>query len=173
MIPVDTSRNRKCLHSKKKKLKEMYFYFNVNKMFNVNLNFLYGEFLKKMFNSKPSFPDHFPWPNPSKNLWTHPPPLSMGFSKQEHWSGLPCSPPRESPRPRDWTQVSCIAGGLFPVWATSEAHSKVKDKRTANGTSPAVQWLWLLPTQAARVLSLVWELRPNMPQGTAKRKVLK
>ena len=28
-------------------------------------------------------------------LWTvaHPPPLSMGFFRQEYWSGLPCSPP--------------------------------------------------------------------------------
>ena len=24
-------------------------------------------------------------------------PLSMGFSKQEHWSGLPCSPPGDLP----------------------------------------------------------------------------
>ena len=53
---------------KKKKLKEMYSYFNVNKIFNINLNFLYGKFLKKMFNSKPSFPDHFPGPNPSKYM---------------------------------------------------------------------------------------------------------
>ena len=22
-------------------------------------------------------------------------PVSMGFSRQEHWSGLPCSPPRD------------------------------------------------------------------------------
>ena len=28
-------------------------------------------------------------------------PLSMGFSRQENWSGLPCPPPGESSRPRD------------------------------------------------------------------------
>ena len=36
--------------------------------------------------------------------------LSMGFSRQEYWSGLPC-PPRGSSRPRDQTQVfyvSCV-----------------------------------------------------------------
>ena len=27
-------------------------------------------------------------------------PLSMGFSRQEYWSGLPCSPPGELPDPR-------------------------------------------------------------------------
>ena len=28
---------------------------------------------------------------------THQAPLSMGFSKQEHWSGLPCPPPGDLP----------------------------------------------------------------------------
>ena len=27
------------------------------------------------------------------------PPLSMGFSRQEHWSGLPCPPPGNLPHP--------------------------------------------------------------------------
>ena len=26
-------------------------------------------------------------------------PLSMGFSRQEHWSGLPCPPPGDLPNP--------------------------------------------------------------------------
>ena len=37
-------------------------------------------------------------------------PLPMGFSRQEYWSGLPCSPPRIFP-PKDRTHVfyvSCI-----------------------------------------------------------------
>ena len=29
---------------------------------------------------------------------------------------------RGSSQPRDWTQVSCIAGRFFPSWATREAH---------------------------------------------------
>ena len=29
---------------------------------------------------------------------------------------------RGSSQPRDWTQVSCIAGGFFTIWATREAH---------------------------------------------------
>ena len=34
-------------------------------------------------------------------LWTvvHKTPLSMGFSKQEYWSGLPCPPPGDLPNP--------------------------------------------------------------------------
>ena len=40
-------------------------------------------------------------------------PLSMGFSKKEYWSGLPC--PSLGNVPRDQPQISCIAGGFFTV----------------------------------------------------------
>ena len=35
-------------------------------------------------------------------LWTiaHQSPLSVGFSRQEYWSGRPCPPPRDLPNPR-------------------------------------------------------------------------
>ena len=36
------------------------------------------------------------------------------------WAAIPFS--RASSRPRDWTKVSWIAGGLFIIWATSEGH---------------------------------------------------
>ena len=41
-------------------------------------------------------------------LWTvaHQAPLTMGFSRQEYWSGLPCPPPGESSPPRDQTCIS-------------------------------------------------------------------
>ena len=37
----------------------------------------------------------------SVTLWTvaHQSPLSMGFSRQEYWSGLPCLPPGDLPDP--------------------------------------------------------------------------
>ena len=35
------------------------------------------------------------------------------------WVAIPFS--RASPRPGDWTQVSWIAGGFFPIWAAWEA----------------------------------------------------
>ena len=49
--------------------------------------------------------------------WTvaHQAPLSMGFSRQEHWSGLPCPPPGVPSQPRDQTGVSHFAGGPFTV----------------------------------------------------------
>ena len=37
------------------------------------------------------------------------------------WVAIPFS--RGSSWPRDWTQFSCIAGILFTIWATREAHT--------------------------------------------------
>ena len=42
-------------------------------------------------------------------------PLSMGFSRQEYWSGLPCPFSRGSSLPRDQAQVSRIAGRFSTV----------------------------------------------------------
>ena len=49
----------------------------------------------------------------------HQAPPSMGFSRQEHWSGLPFPSPGDS-WPRDWTQVSRIVGRCFNFWATTK-----------------------------------------------------
>ena len=45
---------------------------------------------------------------------------STEFSRSEYWSGY-YSFSRESSQPRDWTQLSHIAGGFFTSWATSIA----------------------------------------------------
>ena len=47
-------------------------------------------------------------------------PLSMEFSRQEYWSGLPSPPPGIS-WPRNQTRVFCIAGRLLTDWAMREA----------------------------------------------------
>ena len=56
----------------------------------------------------------------------HQAPLSMGFSRQEYWSGLPRSSlgnlPDSGTQPRDETWVSCILGRFFTIWDTREAH---------------------------------------------------
>ena len=41
--------------------------------------------------------------------------------RRVEWVAVPFS--RASSTPRDWTQVSCIAGRLFPIWATMGAPS--------------------------------------------------
>ena len=67
-------------------------------------------------------------------LWivAHQAPLSMGFSRQEYWSGLPCSPPGNLPDPGiepAFLLSPALAGGFFTTAATWEA-----------GVNPA---LWL------------------------------
>ena len=46
-------------------------------------------------------PSHFSPVRLLGTLWTvaHQPPLSMVFTRQEYWSGLPCSPPGDLPDP--------------------------------------------------------------------------
>ena len=51
-------------------------------------------------------------------------PLSMGFSRQEHWSGLPCPPPGDLPDPgmEPASLMSpALAGRFFTTSATWEA----------------------------------------------------
>ena len=50
--------------------------------------------------------------------------LSMGFSRQEYWSGLPCPPPGESSdpgiKPTSFMSPALVAG-FFTISATWEA----------------------------------------------------
>ena len=54
-------------------------------------------------------------------------PLSMGFSRQAYWSGLPCPPPEDLP---DWgmepasLMPPALAGRFFTTSTTWEAHWK-------------------------------------------------
>ena len=51
-------------------------------------------------------------------------PLSMGFSRQEYWSGA-ISFSRGSSQPRDWSRVSCIVDRRFTIWPTREVLSYI------------------------------------------------
>ena len=59
-------------------------------------------------------------------LWTvsHPAPLSMEFSTQEYWSGLPCPPLDDPPDPGikpTSLKSPALAGGFFSASTTWEA----------------------------------------------------
>ena len=57
-------------------------------------------------------------------LWTRQGPLSMDFSRQEYWSGLPCPPPGDLPDPgiEPTSLLSpALAGVFFTTSATWEA----------------------------------------------------
>ena len=62
-------------------------------------------------------------------LWNiaHQAPLSMGFSRQQHWSGLPCPPPGDLPDPgvKSMSLVSpALAGRFFTTSATWKAQEE-------------------------------------------------
>ena len=54
-------------------------------------------------------------------------PLSVGFSKEEYWIGLPCPPPGDLPNPgikSTSLMFSALAGGFFttsPTWETPKS----------------------------------------------------
>ena len=60
-------------------------------------------------------------------LWTvvHQAPLSVGILQARIVEWVAMSSSRGSFQPRDRTQVSCIAGAFFTVWATKEALIKI------------------------------------------------
>ena len=74
------------------------------------------------------------------SLWTvaHQATLSMGFSRQENWSGLPCPPPGDLPDPgiKPVSLMSpALAGGFFTNSATwvSESHSVMSNTLRPHG----------------------------------------
>ncbi|ELR60842.1 hypothetical protein M91_04482, partial [Bos mutus] len=51
----------------------------------------------------------------------HQAPLSIGFSRQEYWSGLPCPPPEDLPHPgiKPMSLISlALVGRFFTTSAT-------------------------------------------------------
>ena len=89
-------------------------------------------------------------------LWTvaHQAPLSMGFLRQEYWSGLPFPSPRDLPDPGIELTSPALAGGFFtpePPGKPSHLHAtgilvtlQVSSKATSS-MKPARQTEGLLP----------------------------
>ena len=68
----------------------------------------------------------FSWVQLCATLWTvaRQAPLSVGFSRQQYWSGLPCPAPRDllDPGVKPGSPMSpTLAGGLFTTSTTWEA----------------------------------------------------
>ena len=84
----------------------------------------------------------------SNSLWFHglyptgQAPLSMGIlqARIPEWIAIPSC--RGSSQPRDQTQVSCIAGRFFTIWATREATIRPsQDKNWAYSRQKSHPWL--------------------------------
>ena len=87
---------------------------------------------------------------------TYQAPLSMGFSRQEYWSGLPLPSPGDLPPPRDWTRVSRI---LSP-WASDTC------LLTVSGTT-FTPCLWVRrPREASFLVPLL--VRESIPSWTSR-----
>ena len=85
---------------------------------------------------------------------------------------------RRSSQPRDWTQVSCIAGGFFTIWATREAGSNsetVKDREAwhaaVHGVAKSQTWLSNCTTTATGNAKRQ-NVSMQAPLGRVKEKVL-
>ena len=63
--------------------------------------------------------------------WTvaHQAPLSMAFSRQEYWSGLPCPPPGHLPDPGIKPASLTLAGGFFTTSTTWEASTLIPTRQ--------------------------------------------
>ena len=84
--------------------------------------------------------------------WSPPGSLVHGILQTRILEWVSVSFSRGSSQPRNWTQVSCVAGGVFTIWATGEAlFPQMITEKLTRGTSQA----W----------SLVRELSFHMPQS--------
>ena len=78
---------------------------------------------------------------------------SMGFPRQEYWSGLPFPSPGDLPNPRIEPSPPALAGRFFTHWSTRETQTD-EDTRAQFQT----HWVWRghwLPKQR-------WRLKPQI-----------
>ena len=76
----------------------------------------------------------FSWVQLHVTLWTAAgqAPLSLGFSKQEHWSGLPCPPPGDIPNP----EIERVFFTTSATWEAEGSHTKY----LINGLKTVPHW---------------------------------
>ena len=93
-----------------------------------------------------------------ESLWPHGLVHGILQARILEWVAVPFC--RGSSQPRNWTQISRIAGGFFTSWATREALNcwYASDISWKSEASAVVQWLEIyLSMQGTPIWSLVWE----------------
>ena len=108
-------------------------------------------------------------------LWTvvYQAPLSMGFSRQEYWSGLPCPPPGDLPDPgiKPVSLMSpTLAGGFFITSATWQAMvHQFQFQFSRSVVSDSLQPLWTVGHQTPLSMGFsrqeYWSGLPCPPPG--------
>ena len=97
---------------------------------------------------------HFSHVQVFATLWTvaHQAPLSMGFSRQEYWSGLSCPPPGDLPDPGIKPQsLMCPALASLPLVPPGKSW----------GTNRAAQIVW--PQSDAKLPEAAWVASLSLP----------
>ena len=103
----------------------------------------------KSFQSCPTLQPYWPY-------GAHQAPLSMGFSRQEYWSGLSCPPPGDLPNPGIQPSSSkspALAGRFFTTSTTWEAlicFNLPKNSLLCHG----FKWQWCTAASKSIVLPL-------------------
>ena len=92
----------------------------------------------------------------------------LGFSRQEHWSGLPCPPAGDLPSPGIQPRSPALQADSLP------AESSGKPKNTGMGS---LSLLWNFPTQELNRGVLHWQADslptelPRKPTGRGNTKI--
>ena len=121
--------------------------------------------------------------------------LSLGFSRQEYWNGLPFSSPLYLPDSKGQTHVSCISRLILYHWITredqiinkgclseSESHSVVSDSLWSHGLysswnslgqnteedSLSLQGIFPTPGSSPGLLYCMWVLYQLSHKGSQK-----
>ena len=99
--------------------------------------------------------------NSSGTPWTvaHQAPLSMGFSRQEYWSGLPCPPPEDFPKPGIEPTSPELAGGFF----TTEPRGKKPQTQFADVQTEAKEPMSTSNKEAQLLERLGWRCPGSKP----------
>ena len=98
-------------------------------------------------------------------------PLSMGFSRQEYWSGLPCLLPGNLPSP--WIKPAslmspALAGGFFTTSTTWEAHHPSIHSSTHSQihTLDFAPYTQVHPVLSKETIKTSWTKEPFFLPGT-------
>ena len=93
--------------------------------------------------------------------WTvaHQAPLSMGFPRQEYWSGLPCPSPGDLPHPgtEPTSLTSVLASGFFTTSTTWKSNQTKVIKSNQNLTNQKVTF------KVNGTLPQMWPPSPTRP----------
>ena len=84
-------------------------------------------------------------------------PLSMEFSRQEYWSGLPIPSPGDLPDPGIKPTSPALAGRFFTIWARREA--------------PCEAWYYLKKKKKKVLIAFLFRISINSAKGILKIKM--